>query len=353
MISQGTFVDLMHGLGDADAPPADSRLDAIHHRIRVVRVRRAVTAAAAVIAIVVAGIVVASVRPAPVPMPTAPSPSPSPSSLQADMPQSWTAADGVTYRLVKVVSLDTAHQGMTTLSVPADTPITLRYRCVGDPATTDGVPGFDLTWIRVGQSTDMDATTDRELACSTRVALADLDTAKLTRAGGDATLAIEGWPAGTSAHAVMRVHPGLWTVGVYSWSTRTAQRTPPFLPAAPDIPGYHRVTFHPVPWPRTWVTFDVPANTTWTTLLTCSDTFAGAAPNLARPGLDNAIQVSIDGKPAGGPVGFDCPTSIAPGTVPIDHAPAGKPRTIKITVTIDPIYDHRLGEILFTIYYKK
>ena len=120
----------------------------------------------------------------------------------------------------------------------------------------------------------------------------------------------------------------------------------------PQIAGYRLAGTETARWPQDEVSFQIPPNTTWATLMTCSDVFAGAVPNYLRPDLDNATTTSIDGQPADHTDGFDCPIAIDPGTMPDDVPSTAGTTTVTMKFRLDPIYDHRNGMIQVGIYYK-
>ncbi len=343
MISQDSFVRMMHDLGDVDAPPTDGRLDGIQHKITRVRLRRTLTAAVAVIAVVAAGLAIVSARNAPPAVP-------------ANVPKSWTTADGVTYKLVGYVTLDTAHQNSVTLTVPATAPITLRYTCVNE---STGSPNEEPTtfFAKVTAGAGVFANTfepdDLELNCAEAhsPALVDFDTTKLAATGDAAKLIIKGMPV--PYNGVPRVFAARWSVAVYTWVIPTTLTPAPALPPMPQMPGFRLAAVRTAVWPQHTISFQVPAHTTWGPVLNCSDTFVGAVGSALQLGLDNSWSMSIDKQPPNHSEGLQCT-----GRVDVDagiadqSGPVSTTTTVTITFALDPIYQERSGIFQVGVYYK-
>jgi hypothetical protein len=327
VISHDSFIELMHELGDADAAPAaDGRLGAIHHRIRVVRVRRAATVIAAVIAVVLASFAIPALRPAPTPVP-------------AHMPRSWTTSDGVTNRLVGVFTLDTGRRSSLTVRVPAGVPVTLRYACRPGPAARI----LDQrAQIAVGPG---GADRGQYLQCQSSVLLADIDTSTLTRHGDDADLVV------TARLTSGQIRPAVWTIGVYTWDFPAVPHAVRSAPPMPAIPGYRLATTRTAIWPDHTITFEIPAGTVWGTLMTCSDTFAGAY-DMLHPNSNDDTLAETDNGVSYGRGGLECPARLTADAVPSYRPAAAVNTTVTLTIDLAPIYADRSGAIEVGVYYR-
>src|SRR5262245_43983752 len=107
-MSQERFAGLMRSFHDLELPPGVEPGRDIHHRIGRIRRRRAVYTMAAVLLLIVA-VVLAAPRLHPEAVHPAPS---------VDLPASWTASDGVTYRRITTVDLDLEKESTTSVTVP-------------------------------------------------------------------------------------------------------------------------------------------------------------------------------------------------------------------------------------------
>ncbi len=338
MITEDSFAQLMHELGDVDAPPSEARLTGIQSKIKRVRVRRTLTAAVAVIAIVAAGVAFATLRGGPPAVP-------------ASVPRSWTADDGVVYKLIKYVTLDTAHQKSLVVSVPATSPITIRFTCAADsPVPNDPqAPEYPAVEIGSGRYTLDTLDQARLLLCHEHASnVADYDQTRLPATGGVAHLTISGQQTG--AGAMPEVFPARWTFAVYTWVIPKVLRPVPTLPPPPTFDGYRLVSTLTASWPREpSVTFHLPANVTWGIVFGCSDALRGNSPYVSGFTTQSTFQTIIDGKADPGATVLDCEPSADEGPAIVDADPVG--RTVTITFDLASMYRSRINVIQVGVYY--
>lgn len=344
-MSHDAFVARLRQIGDEELPASrgsTATLDAVprpvNHAERRAAVGRRITArkrlrvasalaSVLVVALAVVGAVAvrhsnSSVEPAAAPLP-APA-------------AEFTAADGVVYRKIGSVSIDTAKTGSVSVTVPAGTePISIYATCaLADPhsredsamslETAPSYQGYGGVFSCRGSHPAVQEFSRSEL------------TGRTLRFATAATLA----DAPTNAHA-------RWLFSVYTWVVPKALRP---APAAPVMPATITLNGQPYTlttkaigsWPQQRsAQLTVPAGTKpWVLAVACTSAIAGK-PIYVDP-ADQADTNLVTCADVAHGIGFNATTDI--------HGPSASATTVTFHFSFDPIYLMRGGSWTVGIY---
>jgi len=337
-MSEAEFADLMRGYRDVEPPTGLGAPNGVQRRITRIRRRRTTMIVSAVALILVAVWLSVPRFRGEASHPAQP----------IDLPSSWTAADGVTYRRLAVVDLDAARQQVTSVTVNlTGAPMAVLAACESAQPTPDSPRITRPSFVRIHlgssasdyrQANCLAGSTSLSTQLHTRVKLFDFDTSAQV---GTATFTItrEGGPAEER-----------WTFGVYTWEVPATLNPPPTPPTLPDTAlTWHLQHQYTGIWPADrGVSFTIPAGTKWAVLSVCPESLSGEAGNVTD--LAGNAMVAVNGTMVGG---AGCDNDFQPGEVPQEwtQTTAQQEATVTVTIEAGPIFDMRGGSWSIGVYY--